>query len=50
MTVWPTESLATARAALSEADFAATWAEGQAMTLEPAVAFALDEIADVSGQ
>ena len=31
------------RAALGEAAFAAAWAEGRAMTLEQAVAYALDE-------
>jgi predicted ATPase/transcriptional regulator with XRE-family HTH domain/tetratricopeptide (TPR) repeat protein len=37
------EALATARAALGEGDFAAAWAEGQAMALEQAVTDALQE-------
>lgn len=36
-------TVATARAALGEARFAEVWAEGQAMTLEEAVAYALEE-------
>jgi hypothetical protein len=35
--------LADARVALGKADFEAAWAEGRAMTLEQAVACALDE-------
>ena len=35
--------LAAARAALGDLEFAAAWAEGRAMTLEQAVAYALDE-------
>jgi hypothetical protein len=35
--------IATIRAALGEAAFEAAWAEGRAMTLEQAVAYALDE-------
>jgi hypothetical protein len=35
--------LAAARAALGKQAFAAAWAEGRAMTLEQAVAYALDE-------
>jgi hypothetical protein len=34
--------MAAARAALGEEAFAAAWAEGQAMTLEEAVAYALE--------
>jgi hypothetical protein len=35
--------VAAAHAQLDEATFAATWAEGQALTLEQAIAYALDE-------
>jgi tetratricopeptide (TPR) repeat protein len=48
-TWWPADrveyerNLATLRAALSEAAFAAAWAEGQAMTLERAIAYALEQ-------
>jgi hypothetical protein len=35
--------MATARAALGEAAFAAAWAEGRAMPLDEAVAYALEE-------
>jgi hypothetical protein len=35
--------IATIRAALDESQLAAAWAEGRAMTLEQAVAYALDE-------
>jgi hypothetical protein len=38
-----TEYLAYVRAQLDKATFEAAWAEGQAMTLEQAVAYALDE-------
>jgi hypothetical protein len=38
--------LAPARAALSEPDGAAAWAEGSAMTLEQAIADALDDAAE----
>ena len=34
---------ATARAAFGDAAFSTAWAEGRAMTLEQAVAYALDE-------
>jgi predicted ATPase/DNA-binding CsgD family transcriptional regulator len=37
------EDVATARAQLSEATFEAAWAEGQAMTLEDAVAYVLED-------
>jgi tetratricopeptide (TPR) repeat protein len=37
------QSIAAARASLSDDDFARAWAEGQAMTLEQAVAYALAE-------
>jgi non-specific serine/threonine protein kinase len=37
------ESLAAARMVLGERDFATAWAEGQAMTLEQAVAYALND-------
>jgi predicted ATPase/class 3 adenylate cyclase len=37
------ESVATVRAALGDEAFAAAWAEGRAMTLEQAVAYALEE-------
>jgi hypothetical protein len=37
------ESIAAARAALGEQDFAAAWAEGQAMTLDQAVTDALEK-------
>ena len=37
------ESLATARSALGEEAFATAWAEGQAMTLEQAVVYALED-------
>jgi hypothetical protein len=37
----PSEGVRAARAALGEADFAAAWAEGRAMTLEQAVDAAL---------
>jgi hypothetical protein len=40
------DALARARAALGEAAFQAAWAEGQAMSLEQAIACALDEAAD----
>ena len=36
-------AVAAARAALGEEAFAAAWAEGRAMTLEQAIAFALQE-------
>ena len=36
-------NIAAARAQLSEAAFAASWAGGRAMSLEQAVAYALDE-------
>jgi non-specific serine/threonine protein kinase len=39
-------SVASARAALGEETFASAWAEGQAMTLEQAVAYALEEDGD----
>jgi hypothetical protein len=35
-------AVATARAQLNEATFAAHWAEGQAMTLEQAIVYALE--------
>ena len=35
--------MALARAELGESLFTAAWAEGQAMTLEPAIAYALDQ-------
>jgi hypothetical protein len=38
-----TEYTADVRAQLGEAVFEAAWAEGQAMTLEQAIAYALDE-------
>jgi non-specific serine/threonine protein kinase len=41
--------LAEVRAALSDGAFAVAWAEGQAMTLEQATAFALNEPASVAG-
>jgi hypothetical protein len=37
------QSLTAARAALGEAGFAQEWATGQAMTLEQAIAYALEE-------
>ena len=40
--VWERE-VTVVRAALSQDAFAAAWAEGRAMTLEQAVAYALDE-------
>jgi hypothetical protein len=44
---WPSErygdDLAAARAALGEAAFAAAWAEGAAMTLDEAIAYALSD-------
>jgi predicted ATPase len=40
------EALATARAALGESGFAAAWAEGQAMTLEQAIEYALSGAAN----
>ena len=39
----PAESIAAARAALGDDRFAAAWAEGRAMALEQAVAYALEE-------
>jgi non-specific serine/threonine protein kinase len=42
------ESLAVARVALGEDAFAAAWVEGQAMTLEQAVAFALENQSDLT--
>jgi hypothetical protein len=36
-------SVAAVRAALGTAPFAAVWAEGRAMTLQQAVAYAIDE-------
>jgi len=39
-------SLARSRAALGEDAFARTWAEGQAMTLERAVEYALQDEAE----
>ena len=36
-------SVASARAALGEATFVAAWAEGQAMTLDQAIEYALTE-------
>jgi hypothetical protein len=41
-------SVAGARTALGEEAFAAAWAEGRAMTLEQATAYALDELANAS--
>ena len=47
--MWPADRLeyertvAAARAALSEEVFAAAWAEGRAMTLDQAIAYALEE-------
>ena len=38
------EALASARSALGEEAFAAAWQEGQAMTLEQARVFALEEL------
>jgi hypothetical protein len=49
--LWPANridhdrNVATIRAQLNGAAFAATWAEGRAMALEQAVAYALEEIA-----
>jgi predicted ATPase len=47
MTAWRAvfdRDLATARSALGDEQFAAAWAEGRAMTLAQAVAYALDEL------
>jgi predicted ATPase/class 3 adenylate cyclase len=41
------QDLATARGRLSEAEFAAAWAEGQAMAREEAICFAVEESATV---
>ncbi len=38
--------LSAARAQLDEAAFAAAWAEGQAMTMEEAVRYALESLPD----
>ena len=40
---WLHQAVTAARALLADEDFAAAWAEGRAMTLEQAVAYALDE-------
>jgi hypothetical protein len=40
------QSIRTARASLGDDEFARAWAEGQAMTLEQAIAYALDEESD----
>ncbi|MBN1813052.1 MAG: tetratricopeptide repeat protein, partial [Anaerolineae bacterium] len=42
--VWHEQDVAVARAALGEPAFASTWAEGQAMTLEQATAYALEQM------
>jgi predicted ATPase len=44
------ESIAAARAALGEDDFATAWAEGQAMTLDEAVIDALEEAEGYAGK
>ena len=50
--LWPAERheweryVPATRAQLDEATFTAAWAEGQAMSLEQAVAYALEEEAD----
>ncbi len=41
---WHEQEIAATRAALSESAFAATWAEGQAMTLEQATTYALEQM------
>jgi hypothetical protein len=40
------QTIAAARAALDERTATTAWAEGEAMTLEQAVAYALEEVAD----
>ena len=51
-TMWPADRLEHGRTvaaltgALGEEAFAATWAEGRAMSLEQAIAYALEEPAD----
>jgi hypothetical protein len=40
-------SVATARAALDEATFAAVFAEGQRMSFDQAIAYALEKVTDV---
>jgi hypothetical protein len=42
---WGMSLVATARNSLGEEAFATVWAEGQAMTLDHAVAYALEEAA-----
>jgi hypothetical protein len=44
------DALTTGRASLGDDEFARAWAEGQAMTWKQAIAYALDETAEVSGQ
>jgi tetratricopeptide (TPR) repeat protein len=44
------DALTTARASLGDDEFARAWAEGQALTLEQAVAYELDETAQVGSQ
>ena len=50
--MWPADhrdrerSMAAIRAALNEEAFAAAWAEGRAMSLEQAIAYALEETKD----
>ena len=43
-------AVAHTRAALGEAGYAAAWAEGRALTLEQAIAYALDERSDATAQ
>jgi predicted ATPase/DNA-binding SARP family transcriptional activator len=48
--VWPERALADVRAALGEEPLAAAWAEGRAMPLDQAVAYALEEPGAVDSQ